>query len=97
IAHEHHERQRDREVIGVALLEAERAGLQAEPVLEEPSAQDGGCADRRNRDRRRRHRARPDHADRYLAHAGAACSRSLLSTSIFDPYSDAKAAMVWGR
>src|SRR5260370_3532926 len=33
IADEHHERERDREVIGVALLEAERARLQAEAIL----------------------------------------------------------------
>src|SRR5262249_5656998 len=97
IAHEHHERERDREVIGVALLEAERAGLQAQPALEDPSAQDGRRADPRDRDRRRRHRARPDHADRYLAHAGVVCSRSLLSPSTCAPYNDAKAAMVWGR
>src|SRR5262249_59255782 len=97
IAHEHHERERDREVIGVALLEAERAGLQAQPILQDPGAQDGRRADRGDRDCRRRHRPGPDHADRYLAHARVASSRSLLSPSIFDPYSDAKAAMVWGR
>src|SRR5215469_11079697 len=78
IADEHHDRERDREVIGVALLEAERAWLQAEPVLQDQGAQDGRGADRRDRDRRRRHRPGPDHADRHLAHADAACSSSTL-------------------
>src|SRR5262245_27597122 len=97
IAHEHHERERDCEVVGVALLEAERALLQAQPILEDPSAQDGRRADRRDRDRRRRHRPGPDHTDRHRAHARAACSRSTLSPSTWAPYNDAKAAMVWGR
>src|SRR5262249_39188280 len=97
IPHEHHERERDREVIGVALLEAERARLQAQPVLEDPSAQDGGSADRRDRARRLRHRAAPEHGGRHRAQAGVACARSLLSRSTFAPYNDEKAAMVWGR
>src|SRR5262249_2795127 len=40
IAHEHRERERDREVIGVALLEAKRARLQAQPILQDQGAQD---------------------------------------------------------
>jgi hypothetical protein len=68
IADEHHERERDREVIGVALLEAERTRLQAETVLQDQGAQDGHGADRRDRNRRRRHRPGPDRADRHLAH-----------------------------
>src|SRR5437870_201679 len=90
IADEHYERERDREVIGVTLLEAERARLQAH-VLQDQGAQDGRHADRRDRDRRRCHRQGPDHADRYLAHADATCSRSTLSPSICVPYNDAKA------
>src|SRR5262245_7236535 len=97
IADEHHERERDREVIGVALLEAERARLQAEAVLQDQGAQDGHRADRRDRDRRRCHRPGPDHADRHLAHTDATCSRSPLSRSPSVPYNAAKAAMVWGR
>ena len=54
VAERHHDRERDREIIGVALLEAERARLEAEPVLEEPGAQDGRRADERDGQRRRR-------------------------------------------
>src|SRR5262245_54914697 len=73
IAKQHHDRERNGEVIGVALLEAKRARLHAEPVLKDPRAEDGGRADRRDRGRCRRHRPLPDHAEGHLAHARAGC------------------------
>src|SRR4051795_13358392 len=69
VAERHHDRERDREIIGVALLEAERARLEAEPVLEEPGARDGHRADKRDGQRRCRDRAGPDHVRRHRAHA----------------------------
>src|SRR3954452_10104582 len=69
VAERHHDRERDREIIGVTLLEAERARLEAEPVLEEPGAQDGHRADERDGQRRGRDRAGPDHVRCHRAHA----------------------------
>src|SRR5262249_4964226 len=90
IAEQHHHRERNSEVIGVALLEAERAWLEAEGVLEEPGAENGRGASNRDCNRRRRDRPRADHVDADLAHGGASCLTR-------DPYNDAAAAMVWGR
>ena len=61
VAHHHQDRQRHGEVIGVALLVAERAGPQPGHVLKVPGAQDGGRADDRDRGRRRRQRTGADH------------------------------------
>ena len=72
VAEHHHDRERDREIIGVALLEAERARLESQPVLEEPGAQDGDRADRRDRGRRRSDRAGADRAQGEIGHAGLA-------------------------
>src|SRR5262249_13005498 len=71
IAEQHHHRERDREVIGVALLEAERARLEAQRVLEEPGAENGRGAGNRDCNRRRGDRPRADGADADLAHAAA--------------------------
>ena len=46
-------RQRDRKIVGIALLQAKRAGLEPQPILKEPGAKDGGRAAERNHERRR--------------------------------------------
>src|SRR5262249_13818127 len=71
VAQQHHHRQRDCEIIGIALLEAKRARLQAWDILEDPRAENGRRADRRDDDRRRCYRPGLNHADRHLAHAVA--------------------------
>src|SRR5437660_1919264 len=77
IAEQHHHRERDREVIGIALLEAERAWLEAEAVLEQPGAENGCRASNGDRNRRRGHRPCPDHAHAYVAHASAPTAKCI--------------------
>src|SRR5262249_26758354 len=74
IAEQHHHRERNREVIGIALLEAERTWLEAEGVLEEPGAENGRGAGNRDCNRHRSDRSRADAADADLAHG----NRTLL-------------------
>src|SRR5262245_469404 len=61
-AEDHQRGERDREVIGVALLIAKRAGLEPHHILEEPGAQDGGHAAGRDHNRGGRDRPGADEA-----------------------------------
>ena len=58
---QHHQRQRNREVIGVALLEAERTRRQFHHQLEEPGAQNGQEPQDRHRARGELNRLVPLH------------------------------------
>src|SRR5271166_129616 len=60
--------ERHREIIGITLLETERAGSKPEHVLEEPGADNRGGAHGCNGDRSRESRAGCDHAAIWLRH-----------------------------
>jgi hypothetical protein len=62
IAESDHDRERHGKVIGIALLQAERAGVEPQRVLEEPRSENGRGAHDRNCGRGGKDRARCDDA-----------------------------------
>ena len=76
-AEQHHGRERDRGVVGVTLLQAERAWPVAEHVLEEIGAEDGGEPDHRDGHGGRHDRLGADAVEGKRAHARLALRHDL--------------------